>query len=139
MTPTEWLLYYENAVGRIWEHPDGFAVVQYKSGTRQLEYFQAFLTHVGRLLTQRGWARILSDQRPMTAFTPEESAWIVGYWLDQNQQRPDKVYGAVIIPDDMYAQLSVNQVMADAEVAALTYRLFESEPDAMAWLAQVPH
>jgi hypothetical protein len=48
------------------------------------------------------------------------------------------VYGAVILPEDEFARLSVNQVMQEAQAAALTYRLFDNEAAAVAWLKQVP-
>ena len=128
------LVYFENSVGRILEHPDQYAVIQYRAGPRRLDHLQAFLLHAGRLLTQRGWHKILGDQRLMTPFTEEEGRWIVDYWLDQNQQRPDKVWGAVLLPHDAYAALSVNQLMEDAQAAALTYRIFEDEAEAVAWL-----
>ena len=137
MNQAQVLVYFENSVGRILEHPDGYALIQYNAGDRRLDHLQAFLMHVGRLLSQRGWHRILADQRQMTAFTAEESAWIVDHWLGQNDQRPDQVHGAVILPQDAFASLSVSQVMYEAQAAALTYRLFAEEAEAQAWLRTV--
>ena len=134
MNQAQLLVYFENSVGRILEHPDGYAVIQYHGGARQLDHLQAFLMHTGRLLRQRGWHRILADQTQMLAFTEEESHWILDYWLSQNEQRPDKLYGAVILSHDAFASLSVSQIMHEAQAAALTYRLFEDETGAQAWL-----
>lgn len=130
-------LYFENTVGRIWEHPDGYALVQYHAGPRKFAHLQAFLTHTGRLLQLRGWHKILGDQRLMAPFTEEESRWIVEYWLSQDNQRGE-VQGAVLVPQDVFARLSLSNVMQEAKAAALTYRLFDNEADAAAWLRERP-
>ncbi|WP_400192680.1 hypothetical protein [Hymenobacter sp. B81] len=126
-------LYFDNPVGRILEHPDGYAVLQYHPGPRKLAHLQAYLTHTGRLLQLRGWNKILGDQRLLSPFTEEESKWIVEYWLSPETQGRE-VYGAVLVPHDVFARLSVNNLLHEAKAAALTYRLFEHEPDAVEWL-----
>jgi len=137
MTPAALRLYFENPVGRVLEHPDGYAVVQYHAGKRKLHHLQAFLTHTGQLLRRNGWNKLLGDQRLMTPFTEEESAWIVQHWL-QASERGNEVYGAVLVPNDVFARLSVSQVMSEAKAAALTYRLFDTEEAAQDWLKQLP-
>lgn len=74
------LLYFENTMGRIYEHPAGFALLRYRAGRRSLSDVQAFLVHTGRLLQQRGWRKMLSDQRLLTPFTEVEQALILDYW-----------------------------------------------------------
>lgn len=130
-------LYFENTAGRVLEHPDGYVIFEYKPGKRQLSDLQALLTHTGNLLQRNGWNRLLGDQRLMAPFTQEESAWIVDYWLDGSRQRPGGIYGAVILANDVYARLSMDQVMHEARASALTYRLFDSEANAIAWLRQL--
>lgn len=126
-------LYFENTVGRIWEHPDGYVRVQYHAGPRNFAHLQALLTHTGRLLQLRGWHKLLGDQRLMLPYTEEEGRWIVEYWLSQEHQRGG-VYGAVLVPQDVFARLSVSNVMQEAKAAALIYRMFDNEADAVAWL-----
>jgi hypothetical protein len=125
-------LYFENPVGRVLEHPDGYAVVEYHAGKRKLNELQAFLTHTGQLLQRRSWNRLLGDQRLLSPFTDEESAWILNYWLDRpaNQQ----IWAAVILPNDVFARLSVSQMVTEAKAASLTYRLFNTADEAAAWL-----
>ncbi|GAA4509493.1 hypothetical protein GCM10023172_43070 [Hymenobacter ginsengisoli] len=131
------LIYFENAAGRLLEHPDGYVRFEYFPGKRKLTDLQALLTHTGQLLKRNNWNKLLGDQRLMTPFTPEESAWIVDYWLDRARQRPGGIYGAVILANDVFARLSMTQVMTDAKAAALTYRLFDSEEKAVEWLKQL--
>lgn len=128
-------LYFENPVGRVSEHPDGYAYIQYHPGPRKLHHLQAFLTHTSQLLRLRNWNKLLGDQRQMAPFTAEESEWIVEYWLSASNQGRS-VYGAVLLPEDVFARLSVNNMLQEAKAAALTYRMFSNEAEALAWLRQ---
>jgi hypothetical protein len=131
-------VYYENAVGRLLEQTAGeYIIVEYSAGSRKMSDLQAFLHHAGLLLERRGWYKLLGDQRLMSPFTPEESKWIASHWLSRNQQRNSTLYGAVLLPHDVFARLSVSQVMNEAKTAALTYRLFTEKAEAVAWLQQI--
>ena len=125
-------VYFENPVGRILEHPAGFAVVQYHPGERHFSEFQAFLTHTGQLLRRRDWNRLLGDQRQLHPFTEQETAWIVDYWLD----RPvgQQILAAVLLAPEAFAQMPVEQHDHEATVASLTYRLYDNLEAAEAWL-----
>lgn len=99
--------YFENSVGRLLEHPAGHYIsVEYRTGPRQLSELQAFLSHAGQLLARRGWDKLLSHQGLMTPFTPEEIEWITGYWRTKAQQRTDMLYGALLLPHEVFARLS---------------------------------
>lgn len=130
-------VYFENSVGRLLEHPDGYVVFEYKPGKRKLSDLQALLVHTRNLLERNVWHRMLGDQRLMAPFTEEESTWIVNYWLDATRQRPGGIYGAILLANDVFARLSMDQVMHEAKASALTYRLFDSEEKAATWLREV--
>ena len=130
-------LYFENPVGRILEHPAGYAVIAYHAGPRDLYHLQAFLTHALHLLRRRDWNRLFGDQRQLLPFSEEESAWIVQYWLSQQQQgRP--IYAAVLLLPDVLASFPPAQQRQEAQAGVLTYRLFDDEAAAHSWLAQLP-
>ena len=131
-------VYFENPVGRLLEHPNGYAIVQYKSEKRKMNELQAFLTHASQLLLRRGWHKLLGDQRVMTAFTEEEQTWIKENWLRQPITANTTIYGAVLIAHDVFARLAMNLIMNEARESALVYRLFDEEADAEAWLLQLP-
>ncbi|UOQ74664.1 hypothetical protein [Hymenobacter cellulosilyticus] len=97
---------------------------------------QAFLTHASQLLRVRGWRKMLGDQHQMSPFTEEERAWIQNFWVNSTAQG-HSIYGAVILPRDVFARLSVNLVMGEAQESALTYRLFDNEIEAKVWLTQL--
>jgi hypothetical protein len=73
----------------------------------------------------------------MAPFTEEERVWIVDYWMNR-ASGGNQMYGAVLVPRDVFARLSVSQMMSEAREAALTYRLFEDEISAAAWLHTLP-
>ena len=125
-------IYFENAVATLREHPDGYVVFEYHPGPRLFAEFQAVLTHTGNLLRRKQWHKILGDQRLMTPFTEQETAWITNYWLDHARHRAGGIYAAVLLANDVFARLAATQLRHEAKAAALTYRLFESEADAAA-------
>jgi hypothetical protein len=127
-------IYFENAVATLREHPDGYIVFEYHPGPRQFADFQAVLTHTGNLLRRKQWYKILGDQRLMAPFTEQETAWITSYWLDHSRHRPGGIYAAVLLANDVFARLAATQLRHETKAAALTYRLFEHEADAAAWL-----
>jgi hypothetical protein len=126
------LLYFQNPVGRLLEHPQGYAVVEYRPGPRQLSDLQGLLAQLVRLLTQRGWDKVLADQRLMQPYTPEESEWIRANGLT----RGVVFRGAILLPHDVFARLASSQLVHEAKAASLSYRLFEEETAAATWLQQ---
>jgi hypothetical protein len=137
MPLTSSLLYFENAVGRLYEHTDGYVLVQYKPGKRLFLDMQAFLTHLGQLLRRRGWHKMLADQRQMSQFTEEERLWIQERWLAQSQATGHEMLAAVLLPEDVFARLSMNLVMNDAREGALIYHVFRDEVAAADWLKRM--
>jgi hypothetical protein len=68
-------IYFENAAGRLLEHPDGYVYFQYRAGKRTFTDLQALLTHTSILLQRKKWGKILGDQQLMSPFTEQESAY----------------------------------------------------------------
>jgi hypothetical protein len=99
--------YFENSVGRLLEDPAGqYISVEFHTGPRQLSELQAFLSHAGQLLAHRGWDKLRTHQSLMGAFTPEEIEWITGYWRKKTQQCTNMLYGALLLPHEVFAHLS---------------------------------
>jgi hypothetical protein len=130
------LLYYENAVGRLSEHIDAYAVVQYKPGKRVFSDFKTFLTHLEHLLNRRGWHKLLTDQRALSPFTDEERAWISKMWIHNTQSIRHETIAAILLPNDVFARLASNQIMHDAREGTLVYHVFQDEFAAATWLKQ---
>jgi hypothetical protein len=136
--PTSGLsIYFENAAGRLFEHPDGYVHFQYHPGKRTFTDLQALLTHTSILLQRKKWLKVLGDQRLMSPFTEQESAYILEHWLAHELRSPGAIYAAVIVANDVFARLVASQVQHEAKASILTYRLFEHEAAAATWLRQV--
>ncbi|TGD79690.1 hypothetical protein [Hymenobacter wooponensis] len=130
-------LYFENAVGKLYEQADSYAFVQYKSGKRAFPDLQAFLTHLAQLLRRRGWYKMLTDQRQMSQFTQEERLWIRDTWLTGPQAVSHELLAAVLLPEDVFARLSMKLVMNETREGILVYHIFGDEQEAAAWLRRI--
>ncbi|MGI4735794.1 MAG: hypothetical protein ACRYG7_11505 [Janthinobacterium lividum] len=98
---------FENSVGRLLEHPAGhYIAVEYCNGPRQLSDLQAFLMHAGQLLARCGWDKLLGQSGLMAAFTPEETEWVTTHWRNKKQYHTDMLYGALLLPHEVFAHLS---------------------------------
>jgi hypothetical protein len=130
-------LYFENPIGRLYEHPDGYVVIDYNAGARQLREFQAFLNHLEHLLKRRGWNKMLANQRLLAPFTDEERSWIKEQWLQVSHALQREMVAAVLLPEDVFARLAMSTLMQGAREGVLLYQVFNDAQEAAAWLRQV--
>jgi hypothetical protein len=130
-------LYYQNAIGRLYEHPEGYVVVDYNAGSRVKGEYVAFLQHLELLLVSRRWNKMLANQRLMAPFTQEELAWIKGQWLTVSHALQREMVAAVLLPNEVFARLAISYLLQDAREGALVYRVFNDAQAAATWLCQV--
>ncbi|QDA60244.1 STAS/SEC14 domain-containing protein [Hymenobacter jejuensis] len=131
-------LYFENSAGQLLEHPAGFLRATWSERPRQLADTRALFTHMLRALLQRGWSRILIDQRVMLPFSSEEQTWIAQEWLPRAVQEGGYRAGAVVVSADVMTRLATAFVTTQIQNRALVYRSFETEAEATEWLLQQP-
>ncbi|WP_035560762.1 hypothetical protein [Hymenobacter sp. IS2118] len=129
-------LYFENATGRIWEEPAQYLRIEYYPGARENAPFRALLTHLAQALVRRQWDKILVDQREMAPYSPTEQDWMTNEWLPRAVRESGYRYGAVLVANDVFARLAMNQLMMATRTLAHTYRAFEAEDAAVVWLVQ---
>jgi hypothetical protein len=134
-------LHFENAAGRVLELPrgrhDGHVEIEHCPGPRRFSDLQTLLGQAKQLLALRGWHKMLGDQRHAEPFTPEEQHWVTTHWLNLTHGRSRVLFGAVVLPPAVYAQLSREAAAAQGQASAMTYRLFDDPAPARAWLAQL--
>ncbi|KAA9338331.1 hypothetical protein F0P96_05715 [Hymenobacter busanensis] len=135
-TSTSQRAYFDNAAGRVAEHPGGFAVVKWKPGSRQLADFQAVLTHLDQLLRLRTWSKLLADQRDMAPFTADETAWVTDVWLPKAVGEGPYRYAAILLPTDVFARLASKSVLSTSHSQFVAYQFCDDEATAAAWLKQ---
>ena len=127
-------LYFENSSGRLWEEPDGYVRLEYKSGPREAVQFRAILTHLLQALGRNRWSKVLIDQRLMLPYSPAELAWMSEEWLPRAVNEHGYRHGAFIVSLDVFARLAMNQLVLANRALPLTYSTFETEAAAVAWL-----
>ena len=138
MPPAAPRLYFENPVGRLYGHPDGYALIQFHPGPRKFSELQSLFTQVRRLLELHRWNRFLTDQRLLDPYNPEEAAWIVDHWRSTAAEHPVGLYGAVVMSHNVFTRIVMGQIVHEANTAAtMHFRRFETEAEATAWLEQV--
>ena len=135
MRPAARTIYFENGVGRIWEEPTTYLRLEYRPGPREEVQFRALLNHLGQALVRRGWNSILVDQRDMTPFSPGEQAWMLTEWLPRAVREHGYRYGAVLVAHNVFARLAMTPLVLGGRELGHTYRTFETEAEAEAWLA----
>jgi len=129
-------LYFENPIGRLYEHPDGYVVVDYNPGTRQFGDYRAFLSHLENALKRHGWNKMLANQRALEPFTGEERTWIREQWLTVSHALQREMVAAVLLPNDIFARFG-SSPPPEAREGALVYRFFNDAETASTWLRQL--
>ena len=127
-------LYFENSAGRIWEEPKDYLRLEYYAGNREEIQFQALLMHLLHALRRRGTGKILVDQRAMAPFNTSEQAWMATEWLPRAVLEGGYRYGAVIVAHNVFARLVMTQLVMSTRNLPHTYRTFDGEEAALAWL-----
>ncbi len=136
MTKPARSLYFENGIGRIWEEPDGFLRLEYRPGPREAAQFRALLTHTAQALSRRQWNKMLVDQREMAPYSPTEQDWMTNEWLPHAVSESGYRFGAILVAHNVFARLATNQFIMAAHSLPHTYRSFETEAAAAAWLLE---
>ncbi|MCC3154202.1 hypothetical protein Q3A66_04680 [Hymenobacter sp. BT770] len=131
-------LYFENSIGRIWEEPEGFLRLEYRAGLREPVQFRALLTHAVQAMSRRRWEKMLVDQREMAPLSPSEQEWMATEWLPRAVQEGGYRYGAILIANNVFARLAMNQYVMASRGQSHVYRTFETEETAVAWLLAQP-
>ncbi|AII53934.1 hypothetical protein [Hymenobacter sp. APR13] len=124
-------------MGRILEHPDGYAWVLYKESPRELTEFWALLTHLGQLLLRRQWRRILVDMHLIQPLSEPEKQFLVDEWYTRKIARPEHVCVAYVVARDAIARLSIHQIQAEARKQNKS-DAFQTLAEAQAYLLSCP-
>ncbi|RZK15649.1 MAG: hypothetical protein EOO56_22415 [Hymenobacter sp.] len=100
-------LHFENTVGRVLVHPSNrYLAIEYFAGPRKPTEIQDFLHQAGYMLSHCGWDKLLNEHLAMPDFTGEEMEDIKNYWRTNVAQSPSLLYGALLLPHKLFAQLS---------------------------------
>jgi hypothetical protein len=99
--------YFKNAVGQLLAHPLGhYITVEYYAGPRQPADLLAFISQAGQMLARWGWDKISSERGQMPPLSPAEEEWLTTFWYSQPQPPATVLYGALLLPHDLFVRLS---------------------------------
>jgi hypothetical protein len=129
-------LYFENGIGRIWEEPEGYLRLEYFPGPRETVQFRALLTHTAQAMSRRQWDKMLIDQREMAPLNPGEQDWMTNEWLPRAVNENGYRYGAILVAHNVFARLATTQYVMASRGLPHTYRTFETQATAAAWLLE---
>ena len=73
----------------------------------------------------------------MAPFTSTEQAWMTSEWLPNAVLEHGYRFGAVLVAQNVFARLAMTQLVLGTRDLPHTYRTFESESEAVAWLESV--
>jgi hypothetical protein len=99
--------YFKNAVGQLLAHPLGhYITVEYYTGPRQPADLLAFISYAGQLLSRWGWDKLSSERGQMPPLSPAEEERLTTLWHSQKQPPATVLYGALLLPHDLFTRLS---------------------------------
>jgi hypothetical protein len=128
---------FQNVAGQVIAEPAGYLRLHWGSQPRQLADTRAMFTTAAQALEQRGWGRILINQRQMLPFSPKEQLWISQEWLPAAVGKSGYRFGAVVLAANVLTRLATSYVTSTSE-QGLRYRSFDTEEEALGWLLQQP-
>lgn len=127
---------FENNAGRLAVDSTGFLRTTWDSRARTLADTQGLFEAMLRGLQQRRWNRILINQVQMMPFTQAEQQWVSQSWLPRAVAEGGYRFGAVVVSPDVLVRLATAFVTTNVQGLPLTYRTFDTDAQATAWLAQ---
>jgi predicted anti-sigma-YlaC factor YlaD len=131
-------IYFQNAAGRLLEDPAGFLQAHWSPDSRTFTDLKALFTHMALCMQQRKWSRMLINQRGMLPFSQEEQRWVAEQWLPEAVRTAGYRFGAVVVSENVLTRLATAYITTHVQGLPLTYRSFESDEEAKAWLLNQP-
>jgi hypothetical protein len=112
-----------------------FIHVEWKGFASNSEYLE-ILTKQLQLTIQKQADKILYDLRKMAVVSTENQKYTNEVYFPQMAQAGSK-YAAIVIPENIFGQASVNSILGKKNEALFEAKLFNNHQAAIEWLSQV--
>jgi hypothetical protein len=129
-------LRFTNAVASVQADPEGYAVMRWRPGPRQLADYQEAMNVLLRVIRALGTGKALVDHLHITAFSEEERHWIATHWLPRAVVQGNYRYAALLAQPHTVTWLVLQGQQLLAWPEAPTVQLFTEEAEAREWLRQ---
>ena len=95
--------------------------------------FREVMSRVLALLTENKFTRLIGDVRHLGAVAEEDQHWSNATWFPEALESGINKIG-IIVSDDIFSQLSVEEIMSRVDNAELSSHYFSSPEEAMSWI-----
>ncbi|OON67858.1 hypothetical protein [Hymenobacter sp. CRA2] len=131
-------LYFANAAAEVQPDPEGFALMRWQPGPRQLSDYQDAMNALLRVIRAVGTGKALVDHLRIAPLTEAEQHWVATNWLPRAVVQGNYRYAALLSTAEAMAWLNRLDPQLLGWPQAPTYMVFDNEQKARAWLrAQV--
>jgi hypothetical protein len=130
------ILYFQNAAGRVFHHPSGYARLAWSSDRTSLDVVKAFYEQVLALLLNTSARKILSDHGQRAPLPAAAQSWLTENWIPRALNQARTRHCAIVEGADPLHRLSTQSVVSSSP-SGFIFQRFSTVEEAEAWLQSV--
>jgi hypothetical protein len=130
-------LAFQNAVGKLYYHPQGYVRLAWGPERVALEALHGYYEQVLSLLLNTGARKILSDHGSRAPLSAAAQEWITRHWIPRAMTQARVRHCAIVEGADPMHRLATQSVVAAAP-AGFIFQRFATLAEAKSWLLSVP-
>ncbi len=123
------------AVTIYWNQSDKYLHVEWKGYAASNEYLTVLEKQLD-LTREKKAAKIIYDLRKMGVVSAKDQKYTNEVYFPQMAANGSK-YAGIIIPDNIFGQVSVQNILGQKNESLFTAKLFNSTSEAVAWIKEV--
>jgi hypothetical protein len=127
--------YESKAIHISWLPQDRFIHVEWRGYASNSEYLEILAKQLS-LNVQKRATKILYDLRKMGVVSAENQKYTNEVYFPEMAQSGSK-YAAIVIPENIFGQASVNNILGKKNEALFEAKLFKDYHSAAKWLADI--
>jgi hypothetical protein len=129
------ICYESKAIQISWLPRDRFIHVEWRGHASNGEYLEILAKQLS-VTKQKKATKILYDLRKMGVVSAENQKYTNEVYFPQMAQAGSK-HAAIVIPENIFGQASVNNILGKKNEALFDAKLFKDYPSAAQWLAEI--
>ncbi|MDO7847518.1 hypothetical protein Q5H92_14205 [Hymenobacter sp. M29] len=129
-------LYFQNAAGKVFHNPSGYARLAWSAERPTLDHIKAFYEQVLALLLNTGTRKILSDHGQRAPLPVAAQEWLTTNWIPRAMSQARTRHCAIVEGADPLHRLSTQSVVS-ASPTGFVFQRFSNVEAAETWLRSV--